>query len=155
MDPVTTAHTVFDFHEFLRIVFGTLISGTLLALGFLARDYFKFKVTYARESLTRDKWEELCKQYRGTCDARICKKLDSITKFMDGSTATLSDLAKDLVVVKTKIEPQIDKLKEIDSLKSEITHLNIEIEGYKLKINEVDELKAKITYLENELKRKA
>ena len=64
-DPALVSHA-FDVHEVLRILFGTLITGILLAISFLARDYFRFKIAYAKEALTRDKWEELCKQYRNT-----------------------------------------------------------------------------------------
>ena len=156
MDPTTLTPIVthsFDFNEFLRVLFGTLISGTLLALGFLARDYFRFKVQYMREALTREKWEELCKQYRNTCDARICRKLDSVTKSIESSSSTLSDLAKQLTVVQTKLEPQVDKIKEIDILKEKIVRLESDIDKYETEIKNINELKLKIVSLESELKK--
>ena len=73
----------FTFYDFLHILLGMIGTASVILLVWLVKDYFKFKFDYAKEVLTREKWEELCSQYRNTCDARICVKLDKLAKTID------------------------------------------------------------------------
>ena len=128
----------FTFSDFLHILIGAVATGSIALLLWLVRDYFKFKFDYAKEVLTREKWEELCKEYRNTCDARLCRKLDILAKTMDGCSDSLADLTKDVTVVQTKMEPQSEKIKEIDKLRERLVRLETEFGKYN---HEVDNAK--------------
>jgi uncharacterized protein YihD (DUF1040 family) len=129
----------FTFYDFLHILLGMIGTASIGLLLWLVKDYFKFKFDYAKESLTREKWEELCSQYRNTCDARLCTKLDKLAKTMDGCSTELSDLTKQLTVVQTKMEPQSEKLKEIDKLKINFVRLETEFGNHKREVGHAKE----------------
>jgi uncharacterized protein YihD (DUF1040 family) len=126
----------FTFLDFLHILIGAVATGSVLLLIWLVQDYFKFKFDYARESLTREKWEELCKEYRTTCDARLCVKLDKLAKTMDGCSTSLVDLTREMTIVQTKMGPQAEKIKEIDKLKVNFVRLETEFEKYKSEVDD-------------------
>jgi len=125
----------FTFYDFLHVIIAAIATGSIALLIWLVQDYFKFKFNYAKESLTIERWEELCKQYRITCDARICRKLENLVKTMDGCSITLSDLTREVSIVQTKMEPQAEKIKEIDALKVNLVRLETEFERYKREVN--------------------
>jgi len=126
----------FTFTDFLKIIFGVIATASIGLLIWLVKDYFKFKFDYAREVLTREKWEELCSQYRNTCDARLCRKLDKLSSTMEGCSTSLSEFSKEMAVVQTKMEPQAEKIKEIDKIKLDFVRLETEFEKYKSEVDD-------------------
>ncbi len=126
----------FTFVHFLYILIGAVATASVGLLLWLVKDYFKFKFDYAREVLTRDKWEELCKEYRSTCDARLCRKLDILAKTMDGCSTSLVDLTREMTVVQTMMGPQAEKIKEIDKIRLDFVRLETEFEKYKSEVDD-------------------
>jgi len=126
----------FTFGDFLHILLGVIGTGSVALLMWLVKDYFKFKFDYAREVLTREKWEELCSQYRNTCDARLCGKLDKLSKTMEGCSTSLSDLTTELAVVQAMMLPQAEKIKEIDKIKLDFVRLETEFKKYKSEVDD-------------------
>jgi hypothetical protein len=126
----------FTFSDFLHIFLGVIGTGSVALLIWLVKDYFKFKFDYAREVLTREKWEELCSQYRNTCDARLCGKLDKLSKTMEGCSTTLADLSTELAIVQTMMVPQEEKIKEIDKIKIDFVRLETEFKKYKSEVDD-------------------
>jgi chromosome segregation ATPase len=124
----------FTFYDFLHILIGLIGTASVLILVWLVQDYFKFKYEYAREALTRSKWEELCAQYRNTCDARLCRKLEQVAKTMAGCSQDLAGLTKELTILQTKMEPQAEKFREVDILKEKIVRLETECEKFRREV---------------------
>jgi len=126
----------FTFSDFLHILLGVIGTGSVALLIWLVKDYFKFKFDYAKEVLTREKWEELCSQYRNTCDARLCGKLDKLSKTMEGCSTSLADISTELAIVQTMMGPQAEKIKEIDKIKINFVRLETEFKKYKSEVDD-------------------
>lgn len=126
----------FTFGDFLHILLGVIGTGSVALLIWLVKDYFKFKFDYAKEVLTREKWEELCSQYRNTCDARLCRKLDALAKTMEGCSISLADLTNELTIVQTMMGPQAEKIKEIEKIKLDFVRLETEFKKYKSEVDD-------------------
>jgi len=116
----------FNFWNFLYLVFGIIATTSIALFAWLIKDYINFKFESARDWLKKSDWEGLCKQYRNTCEADFCRRVDNLTKVLDDCSDDLSSLGKDLIQIKTKIEPYAEKVRDIEDIKIRLVHLEKE-----------------------------